>query len=544
MKRNLITFWARTSPGIAQSSCYQKRCFSSPSESGLYDAIVIGGGSGGLAFSKEAAQLGAKVALVDAVEPSPHGTTWGIGGTCVNVGCIPKKLMHQAALIGRFVEHAHKYGWNEVQRGKHDWSTLVNVVQDRIKASNWIYRVQLNEKKVDYINAFASFLDASTIKTVSAGRRKVERILRAKKFVIAAGLRPKYPLITGAELGITSDDIFSLRRPPGKTLVVGSSYVGLECAGFLRGLSYDVHLMIRSIPLRHFDQQCAEIVVGHMAAEGVKILRHFVPLSVEKQSDGRLNVMFRETNGTETKSHLYDTVIWATGREPRLRSLRVQNLGIAIAKSGKLIVNDHDETSQKNIYAIGDISEGRPELTPPAIKAGQLLARRLFAGSETLMRYDTIPTTVFTPLEYGAVGLPEEVAIERYGENNVEASPLNTAFILRVVFGSSNMSYASKVFHAYYVPYEYVVPQDESSAYCYAKLIALRRSPKTVLGLHLIGPNAAEIVQGFTSAISIKISSEQLFDTLPIHPCSAEEIVKMTITKRSGGDPKVVGCCG
>ncbi|VDM40997.1 unnamed protein product [Toxocara canis] len=495
----------------------------SPSESGLYDAIVIGGGSGGLAFSKEAAQLGAKVALVDAVEPSPHGTTWGIGG---------------------YIEPA---------------STLVNVVQDRIKASNWIYRVQLNEKKVDYINAFASFLDASTIKTVSAGRRKVERILRAKKFVIAAGLRPKYPSITGAELGITSDDIFSLRRPPGKTLVVGSSYVGLECAGFLRGLSYDVHLMIRSIPLRHFDQQCAEIVVGHMAAEGVKILRHFVPLSVEKQSDGRLNVMFRETNGTETKSHLYDTVIWATGREPRLRSLRVQNLGIAIAKSGKLIVNDHDETSQKNIYAIGDISEGRPELTPPAIKAGQLLARRLFAGSETLMRYDTIPTTVFTPLEYGAVGLPEEVAIERYGENNVEASPLNTAFILRVVFGSSNMSYASKanlfvnferiynilqVFHAYYVPYEYVVPQDESSAYCYAKLIALRRSPKTVLGLHLIGPNAAEIVQGFTSAISIKISSEQLFDTLPIHPCSAEEIVKMTITKRSGGDPKVVGCCG
>uniref|UniRef100_F1L1R4 Glutathione reductase 2 n=1 Tax=Ascaris suum TaxID=6253 RepID=F1L1R4_ASCSU len=519
MKSDAIARWIRSISRLRRLN-FAKRSFSSHNDSDLYDAIVIGGGSGGLAFSKEAAELGAKVALIDAVEPSPHGTTWGIGGTCVNVGCIPKKLMHQAALVGRFVEHAPKYGWNEVHKGHHDWKTLVKVIQDRIKASNWIYRVQLHQKKINYINAFASFLDESSIRTISADRKKVEHILRAKNFVIATGLRPKYPSITGANLGITSDDIFSLRRPPGKTLVVGSSYVGLECAGFLRGLGYDVDLMIRSIPLRNFDQQCAEMVVQHMADEGVKVLRHFVPVSVEERSDGRLHVTYRETNGTQPKFDSYDTVIWAVGREPRLASLNVQTVGIATAESGKVMVNELDETSTRNVYAIGDVAEGRPELTPPAIKAGQLLARRLFAGSEKLMSYDIVPTTVFTPLEYGAVGLPEEVAVKRHGGNNIE------------------------VFHTYYVPYEYVVPQDESSSQCYAKVIALRHPPKTVLGIHVIGPNAAEVVQGFVSGVSIKISSDQLFDTLPIHPCSAEEIVKMTVTKRSGADPKVVGCCG
>ncbi|KAK6017625.1 pyridine nucleotide-disulfide oxidoreductase, partial [Ostertagia ostertagi] len=215
-----------------------------------YDLVVIGGGSGGLSCSKAAREYGASVALVDGVAPSPHGTTWGIGGTCANVGCIPKKLMHHAGLVGKEVQHASMYGWQDVVKGKHSWKTLVQVVNDRIKANNWIYRVQLNEKGVKLYTAFASFIDSHTIKTVSADKKKTEHTLHAKNVVVATGLRPRYPNIPGSKYGITSDDLFSLSKPPGKTLVVGASYVALECAGLLAGVGFPVDLLIRSKPLK------------------------------------------------------------------------------------------------------------------------------------------------------------------------------------------------------------------------------------------------------------------------------------------------------
>jgi len=227
----------------------------SPSSFPRIESQVIGGGSGGLACSKKAAQLGKKVAVCDFVKPSPIGTEWKLGGTCVNVGCIPKKLMHQAALLGEGMKDSESYGWAPSER-KHDWAQMVQNVQDHIHSLNFGYRSELMENNVKYLNAYASFIDPHTVETVNKKGKK--EIITADQFVIATGGRPRYPDIPGArELCITSDDVFSMKAPPGKTLVVGASYVALECAGFIHGVGWDTTVMMRSIPLRGFDQQMA-----------------------------------------------------------------------------------------------------------------------------------------------------------------------------------------------------------------------------------------------------------------------------------------------
>nr|XP_025122922.1 thioredoxin reductase 2, mitochondrial isoform X5 [Bubalus bubalis] len=277
-----------------------------------YDLLVIGGGSGGLACAKEAAQLGKKVAVLDYVEPSPRGTRWGLGGTCVNVGCIPKKLMHQAALLGGMIRDAPHYGWG-VAQAPHDWATLADAVQNHVKSLNWGHRVQLQDRKVKYFNVKASFVDMHTVCGVSKGGE--ETLLSAEHIVIATGGRPRYPThIEGAlEYGITSDDLFWLKESPGKTLVVGASYVALECAGLLTGLGLDTTVMIRSVPLRAFDQQMASLVTEHMAGQGTRILRGCAPERVEKLPGQQLRVTWVDLTSDRKDVGTFDTVLWAIG---------------------------------------------------------------------------------------------------------------------------------------------------------------------------------------------------------------------------------------
>ncbi|XP_042176620.1 thioredoxin reductase 2, mitochondrial isoform X2 [Oncorhynchus tshawytscha] len=369
-----------------------------------YDLVVIGGGSGGLACSKEAAQLGQKVAVLDYVEPSVKGTKWGIGGTCVNVGCIPKKLMHQAALLGTALKDAQKYGWQIPGPISHDWSTMAEAVQNHVRSLNWGHRVQLQDKEVKYLNVKGSLLDEHTVKGLT--RTGKETMLTAKNIVIATGGRPKYPThIPGAvEHGITSDDIFWLKESPGKTLVVGASYVALECAGFLTGIGLETTVMVRSIPLRGFDQQMAGLVTDYMEAYGTKFSWRSVPKSVDKLSSGVLQVTWTDEQTGKDQRDTFDSVLWAVGRAPETKTLGLEKVGVKLNKeSGKILVAADESTSVPNIYAFGDIGEGRPELTPTAIKAGKLLARRLAGRTNELMNYDNVATTVFTPLEYGCV---------------------------------------------------------------------------------------------------------------------------------------------
>ncbi|NXI71406.1 TRXR2 reductase, partial [Anseranas semipalmata] len=487
-----------------------------------YDLLVIGGGSGGLACAKEAAQFGRKVAVLDYVEPSPQGTKWGLGGTCVNVGCIPKKLMHQAALLGTALKDAQHYGWNIAHPVHHTWSVMAQAVQNYVKSLNWGHRVQLQDKKVKYFNMKGSFSDPHTIRGLTKGGK--ETILTAEKIVIATGGRPKYPThIAGAlEYGITSDDLFWLKESPGKTntkLPVFVFYhVSLECAGFLTGIGLDTTVIMRTIPLRGFDQQMASLVTEYMESYGTRFLKKCIPTKVEKLESNRLQVTWKNTDSGAEETDSFDTVMWAVGRAPDIETLNLETVGVQTnSETGKIIVDASEATSVPHIYAVGDITEGRPELTPTAIAAGKLLARRLFGQSSELMDYDNVPTTVFTPLEYGCVGMSEEKAVQCYGADNIE------------------------VYHAYYKPLEFTVAERDATQ-CYMKMVCSREREQRILGLHFIGPNAGEVIQGFALGIKCGATYPQLMKTIGIHPTCAEEITKLHITKRSGLDATVTGC--
>jgi len=484
-----------------------------------YDIMVIGGGSGGLAASKEAAKLGKKVAVCDFVKPSPAGTTWGLGGTCVNVGCIPKKLMHQAALLGEAVKDAASFGW-QVDKAKvnHDWGKMVEEIQNHVGGLNWGYRVALREKSVDYLNEYAQFVDGHTLKTVN--KKGKERSVTAGQFILATGGRPRYPDIPGVEHGISSDDLFSLPHNPGKTLLVGASYIALECAGFLQGVGVQATVMVRSILLRGFDQQMAGKIGEYMEEHGVNFVRECVPTKIEKLEDGqpaKLRVTGKYNDGTEFVDE-FNTVIFAIGRDACTKNIGLESIGVALnPKNGKVLHDSKEQTNVKNIYAIGDVLDDKPELTPVAIQAGKLLARRLCGVSDVVTDYVNVCTTVFTPLEYGCCGLSEEEATAKYGEDDLE------------------------IYHQNFWPLEWTVAHRPENN-CYLKLLCVKSQKEKVVGLHYLGPNAGEVTQGFGMSLKMGATKADFDNLIGIHPTTAETFTTMGITKSSGVDASATGC--
>eukprot|EP00899_Mesostigma_viride_P004200 jgi/Mesvir1/13781/Mv15950-RA.1 len=466
----------------------------------------------------------AQVAVLDYVDPSPQGTSWGLGGTCVNVGCIPKKLFHQAGLLGESLSDARSLGWKIEETPQHEWETMVTSVQNYIGSLNWGYKVQLRDSKVTYLNAKGKFVGPNTL--ACTDRKGKTTNITSRRFVIAVGGRPKYPDVPGAkECCITSDDIFALPSAPGKTLVVGASYIALECAGFLHALGYDTTVMVRSIFLRGFDQEIADKIASHMEAHGVSMVRQCVPTKFVKLASGEVEVTYKNLDFDFESTATYQTVLLAVGREPCTADLGLDAAGVPTAPDGKLDVH-HEQTAVPHIYALGDVLRSRQELTPVAIKAGVFLARRLYNGEQQFMEYNEIPTTVFTPLEYGCVGLSEEDAIAKYGADNIE------------------------VYHSYFKPLEWAtnhealpsgVPHREDNA-CFCKLVCLLPDNERVLGLHYLGPNAGEVTQGYAVAIKLRATKADFERTVGIHPTTAEEFTTMRITKRSGQSAQKSGC--
>ncbi|KAL7427046.1 hypothetical protein ACHAXM_000691 [Skeletonema potamos] len=495
-----------------------------PSHSYDYDLIILGGGSGGLAASKEAAKFGAKVAVLDYVKPSPAGSKWGLGGTCVNVGCIPKKLMHHAALLN--TNHIHdqphygigvtpesieqNYGMTQDNTPPtHSWEMLKQNVQNHIRGLNFKYRVDLREKEVTYLNLLGKFVDAHTIETVDK-KGNVDKVTFSR-CIIAVGGRPTPLNCEGGELAISSDDIFSLDRDPGKVLCVGASYISLECAGFLRGIGKDVTVAVRSILLRGFDRECAKLIGEHMKDEGIVFREEVVPTKLEKVGE-KIKVTF--SNG---ESDEYDTVLAAIGRSGDTSKLGLENVGIAANPKNSKISAKFEQTSVPNIYVIGDVMDGCPELTPVAIHAGKALSRRLFGGSNQAMDYRNICTTVFTPLEYGTVGYSEDDAIAEFGEESVT------------------------VYHKYFIPLEWSISPSRGTHQGFCKAVVNKHTDR-VLGLHYLGPNAGEVLQGFGTAMKLGCKFEDITETVGIHPTTAEEFTTLSITKESGEDAAASGC--
>lgn len=488
-----------------------------------YDLLVLGGGSGGLAASKEAASLGAKVAVLDFVKPSPAGSKWGLGGTCVNVGCIPKKLMHNAALLsesskvdaphyGIGVTPAMEKEWmgmsQDMKEGGHSWETMCTNIQNHIKGLNFKYRVDLREKEVTYLNQLGSFVDAHTVETVD--KKGVKGTVTFSRCLIAVGGRPTPLDCPGGELAVSSDDIFSLDRDPGKTLCAGASYISLECAGFLNGIGRDVTVAVRSILLRGFDRECSELIGKHMEAEGVKFRMKTTISKLEKVGD-KIKATFSDGESDE-----FDTVLAAIGRTGDTAALGLDKVGIQTTKDSKIEAK-LEQTSTPNIYVVGDVLDGCDELTPVAIQAGRALARRLFGGATKPMDYRNVCTTVFTPLEYGTVGYSEDDALAEFGKENVE------------------------VYHKFFVPLEWSISPTRGEHKGFCKAVVDKHSGK-VLGLHYLGPNAGEVMQGFGTAMRLGCTFKDIVETVGIHPTTAEEITTLSITKGSGKDATAAGC--
>jgi thioredoxin/glutathione reductase (selenoprotein) len=490
-----------------------------------YDMIVIGGGSGGMSCAKQAASLGAKVVLFDFVKPSTQGTKWGLGGTCVNVGCVPKKLMHYAGLLGEGFHDAKELGWSVNAHPKHDWNKLVETVSNHVHSLNFTYRNALRSNQVTYINALAEFVDPHTIVYKEKDGRM--KNLTAETIVIAVGGRPFIPTeIDGAlQHAITSDDIFTLERPPGKTLCVGGSYISLECAGFLLGLGYEVTISVRTtVLLRGFDRQCAEKIGTTLQENGAVFNYNSVVTSIDKTPQGRYQVVFYNTKDNAERMELFDTVLFATGRSPDLSKINLSSTGVHvntnlnnIMEHGKVSVDQFNRTNVSNIYAIGDICENTPELTPVAIKAGELLAKRLYSlnpkDKRKFIDYKMVPTTVFTPMEYGSIGFSEEEAIAKFGEENIEVylSEFTTLELSSVHRLKKKRNLVSENISETIVneeeeqeqpttggqQQEEDEPEEDDSVgpNCLAKLICLKNDNEKVIGFHYVGPNAGEITQ-------------------------------------------------
>jgi thioredoxin reductase (NADPH) len=425
-------------------------------------------------------------------------------------------MMHYAAGLYSQKKYFPLVGYlNELSK-EHDWNTMIGNIQNHIHASNFGFKGELRSKNVKYYNKYATFKDEHTL-ILTDSKGKTEEVT-ADKILIAVGLRPLYPDVPGIkECCITSDDFFSYQKSPGRTLIVGASYIALECACVLSELGYPVTVLVRSVLLRGFDGDMAKRVGEALERRHIRFIYKGVPVSFSKgEKEGEIIAKYKLTETGEEKSEVFDTCLIATGREACTNSLGLDKIKVNTAKNGKIIVKPDDQTNVPNIYAIGDCSEGRPELTPPAIQAGKYLARRLFNGATELVDYENIPTTVFTGLEYSHCGLSEEGAIKKYGKENI------------------------KVYHSEFVPV-YWTYEPENEEKCYLKLCVNTSDNNRVVGLHILSPNAGDVCQGFAVAMKCGLTKEHLDASIGIHPTIAEEFTTLDQVKGEG-ELKKGGC--
>ncbi|MDP4982215.1 glutathione-disulfide reductase [Pseudoalteromonas tunicata] len=447
-----------------------------------FDYIAIGGGSGGIASANRAAMRGAKVALIEAKH---------MGGTCVNVGCVPKKVMWHGAQVAEAIKlYAPDYGF-DVEIKNFNWSKLLESREAYIGRIHQGYDKYLASNGVTVIKGFAKFVDEKTIEVNGEH-------YTADHFLIAVGGRPSIPNIPGAEHGIDSNGFFELKTQPKRVAVVGAGYIAVELAGVLNGLGTQTQLFVRQhAPLRSFDPLIVDTLKEVMAAEGPQLHTHATPSKVVKEADG--SVTLHLENG---ESHNVDQLIWAIGRHPATDAINIQAAGVALNDRGYVIVDEYQQTSTANIYAVGDIVEGGVELTPVAVKAGRMLAERLFnpAMPNAKMDYNLVPTVVFSHPPIGTIGLTEPEAIEQFGKDDIK------------VYTSS--------FTAMYT----AVTQHRQP--CKMKLVCQGPNEK-IVGLHGIGFAVDEMIQGFAVAMKMGATKADFDSVVAIHPTGSEEFVTM-----------------
>ena len=445
-----------------------------------YDFIAIGGGSGGIASVNRAAMHGMKCALIEAK---------ALGGTCVNVGCVPKKVMwHAAQIASAIYAYAPDYGF-DVTVDRFDWQRLVanrSAYIERIHAS---YDQVLDGNQVDVIRGYATFVDARTVE-VNGERLTADHIL------IASGGQPNASMIPGAEHGIDSDGFFALDAMPRRVAVVGAGYIAVEIAGVLHALGAETQLFVREhAPLRNFDPMLVDGLVQAMQAEGPTLHTHAVPKAIEKHADGSLVLTLEDG-----RNCMVDCLIWAIGRKPATDKLKLDSAGVELDQRGYIIVDKFQNTSAAGIYAVGD-NTGRVELTPVAVAAGRRLSERLFNNKpDEHLDYSNVATVVFSHPPIGTVGLSEPQARAQYGDAAVK------------VYQSAFTSMHSAPTH--------------HRQQCRMKLVCAGAEEK-IVGIHGIGYGMDEILQGFAVALKMGATKRDFDNTVAIHPTASEEFVTM-----------------
>lgn len=443
-----------------------------------WDLIVIGGGSGGLACAQRAARHGARVAVA---EPG------ALGGTCVNVGCVPKKLMFHAADVAHALGDAADYGFT-LEAVRHDWAALKAKRDAYVERLRGIYRDNLDKSGATLLPARA--------RITGPGRVEIGGALHAARHVVVAtGGRPLVPAVPGAARGLTSDGFFALPRMPASVAIVGSGYVAVELSGVFAALGARVTVAVRTDRvLRGFDAMLSERLMAAMRADGIEIVERAVPASLEAAGDAhRLHCEDGRALGP------FDCVIWAVGRAPDADGLGLREAGVALGPAGEVVTDLKQDTNVAGLHAIGDVT-GRSELTPVAIAAGRRLADRLFGGQpDRHLDYRLIPTVVFSHPPIGTVGLTEAQARAEFGDT-------------------------VEVFRHDFMPLYHGITARRRRAE--VKLVTTGPE-RRIVGLHAIGMGADELLQGFAVAIRMGATKRDFDDTVAIHPTSAEELVTL-----------------
>lgn len=444
-----------------------------------YDLIAIGGGSGGLAAAQRAAEYGARAAVIESNR---------LGGTCVNVGCVPKKVMWTGASLAHAIDDAGAYGFT-VAKTAFDWSTLTRKRDAYIKRLNAIYDRNLEKRGVDWFHCQARFVDAHTVEV--AGETLV-----APHIIVATGGKPRWPTIPGAALGMTSDGFFQLQDQPRRVFIAGAGYIAVELAGVFKALGTEVVQAVRHDgPLRGLDPFIRATLIEEMQRQGITIETQTTSAHVTREANASLTV-----TGEDGRAFTgFDQVLWAIGRDPNTQGLHIEASDIALSDSGHVLVDAFQNTNVDGVYAIGDVT-GQMELTPVAIAAGRRLADRLFDGKAGRhLDYHNIPSVIFSHPPIGRVGLTEAQARDEYDDE-------------------------VRVYQTRFTPMYYAMTEAKPKAAM--RLVTVGDNEK-VVGCHMIGPGCDEMLQGFAVAIRMGATKAQFDDTVALHPTSAEELVTL-----------------
>ncbi|MCU0869160.1 MAG: glutathione-disulfide reductase [Burkholderiales bacterium] len=448
-----------------------------------YDLICIGGGSGGVATANRAGSHGARVALIESGR---------LGGTCVNVGCVPKKIMWTAAQLAHGMHDARGYGF-DVSVPALDWPSLVDAREQYVRNLNAGYARYLASNTVEVVHGRARFTGPRTLQVGDA-------TLTADHIVIATGGAPVLPALPGAELGITSDGFFALTRQPRRMAIVGAGYIAVEVAGLMQALGTQVSLFLRrDRVLASFDRMLGAQLLAEMRAQDIGVHTHFDVVELAR-TDAGLQVVARDGRRVGD----FDTVLWAVGRRPITHDLGLDVAGVHVRADGVIPVDALQNTNVPGVHAVGDVI-GHHELTPVAIAAGRRLSDRLFGGREGRhLEYRDIPTVIFSHPPVGTVGLGENEAIVRFGDAQVRVYETRFTPMLHALSGR-----ASKM----------------------AMKLVVTGDDERVVGCHAIGPGADEMLQGFAVAVRMGATKTHFDDTVAIHPTAAEEMVTMRTSR-------------